>query len=75
MTDHAPLIHQILEQLAAGRCALALVVVAAGWTRLVDYADPGAQGVGDGAAAVVVSRGRGSSSTSSARPTPSCARR
>lgn len=44
------------EAVAAGRCQRALVVVATGWSRLVDYADPGALGIGDGAAAVVVAR-------------------
>jgi len=45
------------EAVAAGRCERALVVVAAGWSRLVDYADAGALGIGDGAGAVVVGRG------------------
>ncbi|PCC71241.1 3-oxoacyl-[acyl-carrier-protein] synthase-3 [Nannocystis exedens] len=45
------------EAVAAGRCERALVVVAAGWSRLVDYADAGAFGIGDGAGAVVVGRG------------------
>ena len=44
------------EAVAAGRCERALVVVATGWSRLVDYADPGALGIGDGAGAVVVAR-------------------
>ncbi len=45
------------DAVAAGRCARVLVVVAAGWSRLVDYADAGAAGIGDGAGAVVVGRG------------------
>lgn len=45
------------EAVAAGRCERALVVVAAGWSRLVDYSDPGALGIGDGAGALVVGRG------------------
>ncbi|MDC0719220.1 3-oxoacyl-ACP synthase [Nannocystis bainbridge] len=45
------------EAVAAGRCERALVVVAAGWSRVVDYGDAGAFGVGDGAGAVVVGRG------------------
>ncbi|WP_434420959.1 3-oxoacyl-ACP synthase III family protein [Nannocystis pusilla] len=45
------------EAVAAGRCERALVVAAAGWSRLVDYADAGAFGIGDGAGAVVVGRG------------------
>lgn len=45
------------DAVAAGRSERALVVVAAGWSRLVDYADAGAAGIGDGAGAVVVSRG------------------
>lgn len=44
------------DAIAAGRCDRALVVVAAGWSRLVDYADAGAAGIGDGAGAVVVAR-------------------
>ncbi len=45
------------EAIASGRCKLALVVVAAGWSRMVDYADAGAVGIGDAAGAVVVGRG------------------
>ncbi len=45
------------DAVAAGRVRRALVVVAAGWSRLVDYADAGAAGIGDGAGAVVVARG------------------
>jgi 3-oxoacyl-[acyl-carrier-protein] synthase-3 len=45
------------EAVAAGRCERALVVAAAGWSRLVDYADAGAFGIGDGAGAAVVGRG------------------
>ncbi len=45
------------DAVAAGRCARVLVVVAAGWSRLVDYADAGAAGIGDGAGAVVVGAG------------------
>lgn len=45
-----------VDAVRAGRSERALVVVATGWSRVVDYADAGAAGIGDGAGAVVVSR-------------------
>lgn len=45
-----------VEAIAAGRSERALVVAATGWSRVVDYADAGSAGIGDGARAIVVAR-------------------
>lgn len=45
------------EAVLAGHCRTALVVCGTGWTRNMDYANPHALTIGDGAGAVVVGRG------------------